>query len=47
MVAMERIIEDVALTLGLDPLDVRRRNFYPHRDRPDASRATTLPPGLD
>ena len=41
MVAMERIIDDVADTLGLDPLVVRRRNFYPHKDRPDAARATT------
>ena len=41
MLGMERIIEDVALTLGLDPLEVRRRNFYPHRDKPDPHRAMT------
>jgi xanthine dehydrogenase large subunit len=41
MLGMERIIEDVALTLGLDPLEVRRRNFYPHKDRPDPARAIT------
>ncbi len=41
MVGIERIIEDVALTLGLDPLEVRRRNFYPHKDRLGAKRAIT------
>jgi xanthine dehydrogenase large subunit len=41
MVGMERIIDEVAQTLGLDPLEVRRRNFYPHKDRWDAKRATT------
>ena len=41
MVAMERIIDDVALTLGLDPLEVRRRNFYPHADRPEPTRSLT------
>jgi len=28
MVAIEYAIDDIARTLGLDPLDVRRRNFY-------------------
>ncbi|MBZ0164053.1 MAG: xanthine dehydrogenase molybdopterin binding subunit [Notoacmeibacter sp.] len=34
MVAAERIIDEVAFACGLDPLDVRRRNFYggPGRD---------------
>ena len=41
MVAMERVIDDVAATLGLDPLAVRRRNFYPHRDMPDSARSLT------
>ena len=41
MVAMERIIDEVAATLALDPLEVRRRNFYAHRDRPDEARAVT------
>jgi xanthine dehydrogenase large subunit len=41
MLGAERIIEHVAQQLGMDPLDVRRRNFYPHADRPDAARATT------
>ncbi|MDQ0469280.1 xanthine dehydrogenase molybdopterin binding subunit [Labrys wisconsinensis] len=33
MVGMERTIDAIAWTLGLDPLDVRKRNFYaPGRD---------------
>lgn len=28
MVAIERVIDDVARTLGIDPLEVRKRNFY-------------------
>ena len=28
MVAIEYVIDDIARTLGMDPLDVRRRNFY-------------------
>ncbi|MDB5458290.1 MAG: aldehyde oxidase [Caulobacteraceae bacterium] len=33
MVAIERVIDDIAATLGLDPLDVRRVNLYgPGRD---------------
>ena len=28
MAAIEYVIDDIARTLGLDPLDVRRRNFY-------------------
>ncbi len=28
MVAAERVIEEIAYATGLDPLDVRRRNFY-------------------
>jgi xanthine dehydrogenase large subunit len=41
MVGMERIIEEIALSLGLDSLEVRRRNFYPHMNRPDAKRSLT------
>jgi xanthine dehydrogenase large subunit len=41
MVGIERIVDEVAQTLGLDPLEVRRRNFYPHKDRWDAKRAVT------
>jgi xanthine dehydrogenase large subunit len=33
MLAIERVIDDIARTLGLDPLDVRKRNLYgPGRD---------------
>ncbi len=28
MLAAERLIDSIAITLGLDPLDVRKRNFY-------------------
>jgi xanthine dehydrogenase large subunit len=42
MVAMERVIEEIAHKLGLDPLDVRRRNFYDHKDaRPAQPRNVT------
>jgi xanthine dehydrogenase large subunit len=29
MAAIERVIDEIAFTLGRDPLDVRRANFYP------------------
>nr|WP_119157108.1 xanthine dehydrogenase molybdopterin binding subunit [Caldimonas tepidiphila] len=33
MIVIEHIVDDIARTLGLDPLEVRRRNFYgPGRD---------------
>ena len=32
MVAMERVIDEIAHRLGLDPLAVRRVNFYDHKD---------------
>jgi xanthine dehydrogenase large subunit len=33
MIAVERVMDDIAFTLGIDPLDVRKRNFYgPGRD---------------
>jgi xanthine dehydrogenase large subunit len=41
MLGAERIIEHVAHHLQLDPVEVRRRNFYPHADRPEPARATT------
>jgi xanthine dehydrogenase large subunit len=28
MIAIERVLDDIAWTLGLDPLDVRKANFY-------------------
>ena len=31
MVGIERVIDAVAHHLGMDPLDVRKRNFYPHK----------------
>lgn len=33
MVAAERVIEEVAFALGLDPLEVRKRNFYGDDER--------------
>ncbi len=33
VVAAERVIEEIAFALGLDPLEVRRRNFYGAADR--------------
>ncbi len=41
MVGMERVIDHVAAELGKDPLEVRRMNFYDHKDRKDGSRAIT------
>lgn len=41
MVVIERIIEDIASQLGMDPLDVRRVNFYDHKDDKDGSRRVT------
>ncbi|MBP2233219.1 xanthine dehydrogenase large subunit [Azospirillum agricola] len=33
MVAAERVIEEIAFALGMDPLDIRKRNFYGTTDR--------------
>ena len=33
MMVIERVLDDIARTLGLDPLDVRRANFYGIDDR--------------
>ena len=42
MVAMERVIDEIAHALGRDPLDVRRANFYDHKDaRPATPRNLT------
>ena len=41
MVAVERAIDAVAHYLGLDPLVVRRRNFYPHKSAASAALGTT------
>jgi xanthine dehydrogenase large subunit len=34
MVGMERVIDAIAHELGRDPLDIRRINFYDHKDAP-------------
>ena len=41
MVGIERVIDHVAHTLGKDPLEVRRLNFYPHKGEPDSDRRFT------
>ncbi len=41
MVAMERIMEEVAHVLELDPLEVRKRNFYDHKDVTNGTRGVT------
>jgi xanthine dehydrogenase large subunit len=41
MVAMERIIDEIAHELQIDPLLVRRRNFYAHKDDPTIERRLT------
>ena len=42
MVAMERVIEDIASALQMDALDVRKNNFYGHKD--DANKDRRLTP---
>ena len=46
MVGMERIIDAIAHHLGLDPVLVRQRNFYPDASRPDPLRQMT-PYGME
>ena len=41
MVGIERVIDQVAHHLGLDPLVVRQRNFYPHKFSADGTRGRT------
>jgi xanthine dehydrogenase large subunit len=43
MVAMERVIDEIAHKLGLDPLAVRRVNFYDHKDAKPASPRNLTP----
>ena len=38
MMVAERVIDEIAWTLGLDPLDVRKRNLYRRRPRRHALR---------
>jgi len=46
MVGMERIIDHIAHHLGLDPVLVRQRNFYPDYTKPAPARQTT-PYGME
>jgi xanthine dehydrogenase large subunit len=41
MLAMERIVDEIAHSLGLDPLVVRQRNFYAHKDDLSTERRLT------
>ncbi len=41
MLAAERIVEHIARVLGRDPLEVRRANFYDHKDDKTRARRTT------
>jgi len=45
MVAMERVLDEIAHTLRRDPLDVRRVNFYDPKDGKRASPRTLTPYG--
>ena len=40
MLGMERVIDHVAAELGMDPVDVRRRNYYPDHGDKRAGRPT-------
>ncbi len=35
MIGMERVVDQIAATLGMDPAAVRAINFYPHKDSDD------------
>ena len=41
MIGIERVIDQVAHHLGLDPLVVRQRNFYPHKFSANGARGRT------
>ena len=41
MVGIERVMDEVAHYLGIDPLLVRRRNFYPHKFTPNGGKGRT------
>jgi len=41
MIGIERVIEDIAAHLQIDALDVRKRNFYTHKDDTSAERRIT------
>ncbi|WP_121061497.1 xanthine dehydrogenase molybdopterin binding subunit [Chachezhania antarctica] len=40
MIGMERVMDHIAHELGLDPVEVRRRNYYPKADTPAPDRST-------
>ena len=40
ILGMERIIDDIASSLQIDPLLVRQRNFYPDKDEADSGKCT-------
>jgi len=46
MVAIERVIEDIATALNMDALDVRKNNFYAHKDAATKERRLT-PYGME
>ncbi len=46
MLAMERMIDAIARSLNLDPLDVREANFYPAKDTPDRNQLGVTPYGM-
>ena len=41
MVGIERVMDEVAHHLGIDPLLVRQRNFYPHKFTPNGGKGRT------
>lgn len=44
-IGIERVIEDIAQHLGKDPLEIRRINFYGHKDKPSQAQRRTTPYG--
>ena len=46
MLAMERMLDAVARKLDMDPLDLRQRNFYPHKDSKDPGTLGRTPYGM-
>ncbi|ETX27147.1 molybdopterin cofactor-binding domain-containing protein, partial [Roseivivax isoporae] len=45
MLGMERVMDHAAHTLGIDPLELRRRNYYAEAGAPPARPAGTAPQG--
>jgi xanthine dehydrogenase large subunit len=46
MLGIERVMDEIAHRLGKDPLEVRRANFYPHKDAPEAGAQRRTPYGM-